>query len=881
MPKNDLLYRIDQTNLGVDSFFQDNVFDPALTKTPDVPTGIAVTAVVDGILISIDMTIDTSHTSVANFEGYVVYARTAGDTTYPGVEVGRIPYGMNSWTWQPDYGGYTGWDVALTGIANTGHESAKSTWYRCVISTFHDDFSKYGGSTVSALEDLNWLSVETFENSTEWGTSKCTVANDTTAGHFVEGNQGLRVTTTSGPTAKTGKTVALNLSQEQRFADTDYITLTYYVTTPPNTQITIAFYMDGGNYATYIITNVSVGIHYLAVKRSDFVVVGDPWAGIVELDIYVDHGSGVAADVTFDDWRIVKADPAAATAFNDTGAVWDFNDGAWHIYPGDRLGEPDLTFTLGQIEGGAGGDYFFATPQNIKVTNGRASVAMYLKGTAGNMGLAFRCADSTLGSEDCLAVVASGISNKIYLVSWEAGGDPAVTNMVLNPSAEAAGNFGALGAATVTQSTTQARKGSYSFKSVNTAAANDGLTLTLSALTNAIHYVSYYVFDSTTAPTYDPFATAQVSLDNTNWHVPEVLSTGTGWARYGIQIPQAQANGSTTLRIRQSDATARTLYFDTVQVQAASAATAYADGSLGTGHSWAGTANASTSSRIAGTPVTVATATCTIAVNTLYWLGVDFRDPENERRVNVYLSTSQSNLFTAAALVLSETTPMEWPDGGGAGVITRDYNVRFGEFRAGSPQTADYAHRAGVAADVQGAKVYNDLAIGLSGAKVPAANAPTWATFNTDFNEYTFAVNDFFDLEATEFLHDWKEGTEVELHVHWVSNGQEVAAHGVKWQIKYCWANALDAGGTTAFTATATLSAETQIPAATPTLTHFYTSVGAFTPTGGKIGAYLKVKITRIASVTNTAPAANPFGLAVGVHYLCDTIGSRTRSTKT
>lgn len=35
-----------------------------------------------------------------------------------------------------------------------------------------------------------------------------------------------------------------------------------------------------------------------------------------------------------------------------------------------------------------------------------------------------------------------------------------------------------------------------------------------------------------------------------------------------------------------------------------------------------------------------------------------------------------------------------------------------------------------------------------------------------------------------------------------------------------------------------------------------------------------------IASVTNTAPAANPFLLSIGIHYEIDTLGSRERGTK-
>jgi len=66
----------------------------------------------------------------------------------------------------------------------------------------------------------------------------------------------------------------------------------------------------------------------------------------------------------------------------------------------------------------------------------------------------------------------------------------ATINHVLNPSAEAALNFAALGAAAVTQSITHAMFGANSYRVITTAAANDGMTLTLNALANAIHYVT-------------------------------------------------------------------------------------------------------------------------------------------------------------------------------------------------------------------------------------------------------------------------------------------------------------------------------------------------------------------------------------------------------
>lgn len=175
------------------------------------------------------------------------------------------------------------------------------------------------------------------------------------------------------------------------------------------------------------------------------------------------------------------------------------------------------------------------------------------------------------------------------------------------------------------------------------------------------------------------------------------------------------------------------------------------------------------------------------------------------------------------------------------------------------------------------ATVYQDVNTGFAGAKVPASNAPTWTTFIGNINAYTFAVNDYIDVEALEVPHGWKEGSAIEIHIHWATNGNnDATVRGVKWEIEYTWSNMLSAGGTTAFGSIAAVSTETSIAASEPTLTHKYTSVLSFTPTGGKVGMYIKLRLKRIASVTNTAPANNPFGLAVGIHCELDKVGSRT-----
>jgi hypothetical protein len=174
---------------------------------------------------------------------------------------------------------------------------------------------------------------------------------------------------------------------------------------------------------------------------------------------------------------------------------------------------------------------------------------------------------------------------------------------------------------------------------------------------------------------------------------------------------------------------------------------------------------------------------------------------------------------------------------------------------------------------------YNDLFFDIS-PRTTGAGKPTLATFSGSINCYTMAINDITELGVGEMIHNWKEGTPLEIHVHWASNGTDVNDRYVKWEVDYTWANRYEEGGTTAFPADTTVSAESTIPTATNVdKTHYYTSITTFTPTGGKIGACLTMSLKRIAA-SSTAPSNNPWVLMVGVHYQVDTKGSETISTK-
>lgn len=173
------------------------------------------------------------------------------------------------------------------------------------------------------------------------------------------------------------------------------------------------------------------------------------------------------------------------------------------------------------------------------------------------------------------------------------------------------------------------------------------------------------------------------------------------------------------------------------------------------------------------------------------------------------------------------------------------------------------------------ATVYDDLVSPLFVAKSGTSNVPAWTVLVGNISAYTFATNDWLEC-TTELLHAYKEGSNLEVHIHWTTNGSNADDRYVKWEIEYSIANMN--GGT--FGSSTVISSETRILANTATKTNMYTSIGTITGTGLTIGAQMMLRIKRIAAVGGSAPSANPYAISVGVHYEKDTIGSRQFSTK-
>lgn len=174
------------------------------------------------------------------------------------------------------------------------------------------------------------------------------------------------------------------------------------------------------------------------------------------------------------------------------------------------------------------------------------------------------------------------------------------------------------------------------------------------------------------------------------------------------------------------------------------------------------------------------------------------------------------------------------------------------------------------------ATVFKDLVFPII-PKFTGAGNPTFKTFVGGITAPQFAVNDAVQLDASEFAHEWKEGSLCDLHLHYTSMENVAAARYVKWEIGYTYVDSSE--GTSQWSAETVLRVEHTIPANTPARTEFLVPMGSFTPASGKIGGQIRMRLKRITAA-GTAPSINPFATQVGAHIECDTLGSRTTSSK-
>lgn len=173
------------------------------------------------------------------------------------------------------------------------------------------------------------------------------------------------------------------------------------------------------------------------------------------------------------------------------------------------------------------------------------------------------------------------------------------------------------------------------------------------------------------------------------------------------------------------------------------------------------------------------------------------------------------------------------------------------------------------------ATTWNDINISLiPPATGPAEPAIIAVNGDASLKCYAFSGTNPTPDELSssmEIIHDYKEGTDIIPHIHWAPTTTDIA--DVKWQLRYMWVNkdGTFSGATTIF-ATVTTSGTAW--------REQRTSFPSISGSGKQIGSRFLYRLFRDATDVADTYAFDAAVFDFGIHYECDTLGSRQTTTK-
>jgi hypothetical protein len=169
-----------------------------------------------------------------------------------------------------------------------------------------------------------------------------------------------------------------------------------------------------------------------------------------------------------------------------------------------------------------------------------------------------------------------------------------------------------------------------------------------------------------------------------------------------------------------------------------------------------------------------------------------------------------------------------------------------------------------------GTPVYNDIIISASNLR-PGSTAPDFASFISPVYALKF-LNSQTDIVygSFEIPHSYKEGTALEVHVHWSPSSNNTG--DCVWKFSAVAENMGSAGAFTALPVMTATSAGSGVA-----FSHQYATFGSIAGTGRKIGDIIAFELSRPSTDSFTGDA---FLHSIGIHYQSDTIGSRQMSVK-
>lgn len=202
----------------------------------------------------------------------------------------------------------------------------------------------------------------------------------------------------------------------------------------------------------------------------------------------------------------------------------------------------------------------------------------------------------------------------------------------------------------------------------------------------------------------------------------------------------------------------------------------------------------------------------------------------------------------------------------------------FSAIRLGDPVGGNYTEveSTGVIKFAGGAVVWNDANVGAMTLSLPAVSHPGEVNFrdslgaDTGITTYGFAVGEKIS-GAIEVPHDYKEGSDLTFHIHWQGIDAPSGTDYVKWQVTYTISrDGVVLGSVVVITGETAFATRYQFK-----LTNCTTISGSAI----KIGDQFLFVLQRVAAAGD-AYAGEALVATVGLHYQCDTVGSRQITAK-
>lgn len=259
---------------------------------------------------------------------------------------------------------------------------------------------------------------------------------------------------------------------------------------------------------------------------------------------------------------------------SSTGQFWQWNGSAWAL-------SSDVGTSVSCNVGG-----------NFACMGGNTPGSTMTLGTNNAQSLAFETnntAVATIGTDGATTFKNSTNSTAAFLIQNASSNnvlsiDTTTPNMLSNPSLEvnttgwvaATGNTA--GDPTLTRDTTQAFFGAASLKIATNADINEGARYAVTLAPSTQYTFTFHAKVGTGTATTINMGRADVSGTDINCLTAQTLTVN--WARYTCTFTTGGTITSSYLYIKQSDASARNIFIDGVQVQTGSSATPYREGAI-------------------------------------------------------------------------------------------------------------------------------------------------------------------------------------------------------------------------------------------------------------------------------------------------------------